>query len=70
MNHLNWWLQQNCVTIIKEVKNSFRFHDTENVYSTGATNLAHLCIYCLVIQTHGEDCMSVLVLYLLDLMTF
>jgi len=71
MNHLNWWLQQNnCVTVIKQVKNSFGFHDTENVYSAGASNLDHLCIYCLVIQTHGEDCLSVLVLYLLELMTF
>jgi len=71
VNHLNWWLQQNnCMTIIKQVKNSFRFHDTENVYSTGASNLVHLCNYCLVIQIHVEDCMSVLVLYLLELMTF
>jgi hypothetical protein len=71
VNHLNWWLQQNnCMTIIKQVKNSFIFHDTENVYSTGASNLVHLCIYCLVIQIHVEDCTSVLVLYLLELMTF
>jgi len=71
VNHRNWWLQQNnCVTIIKQVKDSFRFHDTENVYSTGASNLIHLCIYCLVIQIDGEDCINVLVLYLLELMTF
>jgi len=70
MNHLIWWLQQNCLTIIKQIKNSFRFHDTENVYSTGTSNLAHLCVYSLVIQAHGENCMSVLVLYLLELMSF
>jgi hypothetical protein len=31
-------------SIIKSVENSFRFPDTENVYSTGACNLVHLYI--------------------------
>jgi hypothetical protein len=71
VNHLSWWLQQNNrTTFIKQLKNSFRFTDTENVYNTGARNLIHFCIYCLEIQIPGEDCMIVLVLYLLELMTF
>lgn len=58
-----------CDLIIKSVKNSIRFHDTENVYSTGACNLVHLYIYCHVVQIRGEDCVSMLVLYILELMT-